>query len=587
MRKMYLFLLLIFAGVSGTRAQELLRLSIYFETDQYALTTAARQSLDGLLQQTVDLTDFHVQILAFTDDRGTEDYNYQLASRRGEAVQSYLQALGLLVEKTTVQSLGEIQLEEPDEEGRARNRRVDLVLTTKLINSLSELWQDLGRDHLQEFSIEPGKGNMIQGKGGTKVWLPPNALTFTDGTQPKTPVRLLLKESYAYSEMIIDGLSTQSDGQLLETGGMVYLEAEAEGRSLQLASGQQLTIGMPTAQLQEGMQLFMGERGVDGSVNNWTPTQQAPAPTMQDILNDLPPKPAISRHWIHPPKQRIDDSNEPQAPQKPVRPHEPFKPRRESIVYHPGALAGIFMTKAKRKQKEEALYASRMEEYEQKMDKYRERKVKYDGALEAYTAALQTYKLAHQEWDRKQQEQKENFKSTPAYQTYLLAKKKSAEARRAVYEQQMDEWFALKLQIIAEYEAKYGKIVGAGNVARQYVYQVNRMGWINCDRFYDVSPEEKVDLAIEDVDEEQAELFVIFKDIRNIMKARKVSGKSQYQVKNLPRDMDIRVVGVKIIDGKPQLAIRDTKVSDQSPLRLQYQAANLQKIRTALKDLDT
>lgn len=587
MRKMYLFLLLICAGISGARAQELLRASVYFDTDQHELTTATRHTLDDLLKQTVDLSDFHLQILAFTDDRGTEDYNHQLAARRGKAVQDYLRQLGLLAEKTSVQSMGEIELLAPDEAGRALNRRVDLILTTRLIDSLGELWQELSQDRVQTFTLEPGKEVTIQGKAGTKIWLPADALTFADGSRPQTPVKLLLKESYAFSEMVIDGLSTQSDDRLLETGGMIYLGAEAEGRPLQLDVDQSLMIGMPTGQLQEGMQLFVGEQGVDGGVNNWKPTQQPPAPTMQDILQDLPPKPVMQRDWISPPREAFDESNEPMAPRKPVRPHEPFQPRRESITYTPGPIQGLFMSKAKRQQKEEALYASRMQEYEQKMEKYRARKAQYEQALLTYEEALQSYKLAHKAWDIQLQEQKENFRSSPVFQAYLREKQKSSATRQALYEQQMDEWFDLKLQTIADYEAKYGKIAGTGDVARQYVYQVNRMGWINCDRFYNVPQDEKVDLAIEDEAGGEAELFVIFKDIRNIMKAQRITGKARYQVKNLPRDMDIRVVGVKVVDGKPHLAIRDTKVTDGRPLQLQYQATNIRKIKTALNDLDS
>ena len=124
-------------------------------------------------------------------------------------------------------------------------------------------------------------------------------------------------------------------------------------------------------------------------------------------------------------------------------------------------------------------------------------------------------------------------------------------------------------------------------MAMEYLYRVNRLGWINCDRFYQVPNEEKVDLAIADDDVEQEQLFVIFKDIKSMMRASKWKENANYQVSNLPRNMDIRVVGIKVVDGKAQLAIKDTKVSDEKPVKLSYQPASINKIRSALSNLDS
>ena len=587
MRKMYLFLLLVFAVTSGARAQELLRESVFFETDQHQLTAEARHSLNELLKQTVDLTDFHLQILAFTDDRGTTDYNYQLALRRGNTVQAYLQELGLMAERSTVESLGEIALEQADEQQRSRNRRVDLVLTAKLIGSLSDLWQDLARDRLQEFTLEPGKGSVIEGKAGTKVWIPANALAFADGRLPSSPITFRIKESYAYSDMIIDGLSTHSDDRLLETGGMVYLEAEAAGQKLALSKGQEMAVSLPTEQLKEGMQLFMGEQSADGQLSNWTPTRQAPAPSLDEFLLDMPSKPILARDWIRPPKELIDYSKEPRSPRQPIKPNAPSKPRRESVTYYPGALNGIFMSKAKRKKKEEEIYAKKLKVYETKMEKYRERSAEYQIAMVQYETQLDQYKQAHKVWEKNIREQKSNFKGTPVYQAYLKQREKSTNTRKARYDKEMVAWYELRDERMSEYEAKYGDaLMKSSKTAMQYLYRVNRMGWINCDRFYNVPDEERVTLAIADEDEQQEELFVIFKDIKSMMKAYRWNEES-YQVANLPKDMEIRVVGIKVIGGKAQLAVSDTRVRDGHPLRLSYQPASINKIRAALQDLDS
>ena len=588
MRKTYLFLLLVFVVTSGARAQELLRESVFFDTDQHQLTTKARQVLDELAKQTFSLTDFHLQILAFTDDRGTADYNYQLALRRGRAVQDYLTSLGLLVEKTSVESLGEVELGQPDEQARSRNRRVDLILTAKLIGSLSEVWEALDQDRLQEFGIDPSKDNVIQGKAGTRVWVPQGAFTFADGQQPEGPITVKMKEAYDFGDMLIDGLSTHSDGQLLETGGMVYLEAEANGQALELGAGQAISVALPTEQLQEGMQLFMGEQAVDGSVTNWSATQQAPAPDLDEFLLDLPPLPTIKRDWIKPPKEVIDYSGEPVAPRKPIKPHAPSKPRREAMVYYPRGMEGVFMSKAKRKKKEEAMYEKQLKVYSRKLARFKKNQAEYVVAMERYRQAFQEFQQAQKEYQAKIQAQKDNFKSTPAYLAYAEQVMKSKDTRRALYEKELKEWHAIRDQRMAEYEARYGDaLLGSSTMAMQYLYRVNQMGWINCDRFYQVPREDKVNLAIADGDAEKEELFVVFKDIKSMMKASKWKGSAHYHVSNLPKNMDIRVIGIKVIDGKAQLAILDTKVSEKVPVKLSYRPASINKIRSALNDLDS
>lgn len=588
MRKMYLFLLLVYVVTSGARAQELLRESVYFETDQHELTTAARQSLDELLQHTMDLSDFHLQILAFTDDRGATEYNYQLALRRGQSVQNYLSSLGLQVEKSSVESLGEVASQQPNEQERSRNRRVDLILTAKWIGSLSEVWEALDQDRLQEFRIDAQKGNVVEGKAGTRVWIPEGAFTFANGQKPTGPITLRMKEAYAFGDMLIDGLSTHSDGQLLETGGMIFLEAEADGQELQLGADQAMAVALPTQQLQEGMQLFMGEQAADGTLSNWSATQQAPAPELNEFLLDLPPFPKIKRNWIKPPKEVIDYAGEPTAPRRPIKPNPPSKPRREAIVYYPNAIKGIFMSKAKRKKREEEIYERRMANYTAKLEKYKKRQADYRVAIERYGQDVKVYEQALQAWESQVQEQKDNFKSTPVYQAYAEQVRKSEDARRARYDQAVKEWYEIKNRRISEYEAQYGDaLLSSSAMAKQYLYRVSRLGWINCDRFYEVPKEEKVTLAIADGDAEEEELFVIFKDIKSMMKASKWQHGTHYQVSNLPKDMEIRVVGIKVMDGKAQLAVKDTKVSDQGAVQLSYRPASINKIRSALQDLDS
>lgn len=71
-------------------------------------------------------------------------------------------------------------------------------------------------------------------------------------------VRLEVQEFYTTPDIILAGLSTRAGAELLETGGMVKLDATADGKPVALREGQRLLLRMPTARKEAGMQLFQG-----------------------------------------------------------------------------------------------------------------------------------------------------------------------------------------------------------------------------------------------------------------------------------------------------------------------------------------
>ena len=70
-----------------------------------------------------------IELNAHTDGRGTNGYNEDLAGRRAESVVDYLSAAGLSRDRLIVNAVGETTPVDSNDtvEGRARNRRVDLI----------------------------------------------------------------------------------------------------------------------------------------------------------------------------------------------------------------------------------------------------------------------------------------------------------------------------------------------------------------------------------------------------------------------------------------------------------------------------
>lgn len=127
----------------------------------------------------------------------------------------------------------------------------------------TSLWADADRNlPTQLFEIDPTKDTVIETEGGLVFAIPANAFIHA-----KNPVTLEIREALTPMDIMKGGLSTTSDGQLLETGGMFYLNARDGEISLQIDPAKPIYANVPTNEVRPDMLLFTGERRADGSIN--------------------------------------------------------------------------------------------------------------------------------------------------------------------------------------------------------------------------------------------------------------------------------------------------------------------------------
>jgi len=84
------------------------------------------------------------------------------------------------------------------------------------------------------------------------------------------PVKLEIKEAYTIQDILLAGLSTESNGKLLKSGGMIYVNATANGDEIKLLKP--MSISIPGEFYDDSMQLFKGELKNDSSIN-WVDPQ--------------------------------------------------------------------------------------------------------------------------------------------------------------------------------------------------------------------------------------------------------------------------------------------------------------------------
>ncbi|MBL7748281.1 MAG: c-type cytochrome, partial [Chitinophagaceae bacterium] len=131
----------------------------------------------------------------------------------------------------------------------------------------NRLLQKPGEIKADEYLIDITKDTTLVTKNGALLKIPKGALNSKSST-----VTLEIKEAYTMAQMIKAGLTTQSNGELLSSGGMIYINAKA---GEEVTINQPIKVALPTNALQEGMQLFKGKMNEDGQLN-WTEPDTLP-----------------------------------------------------------------------------------------------------------------------------------------------------------------------------------------------------------------------------------------------------------------------------------------------------------------------
>lgn len=120
----------------------------------------------------------------------------------------------------------------------------------------------------QVFTIDISKDTSLRTQNGAIIEIPKGALQGNSQT-----VQLEIREAYHISEMIKAGLLTTSNGRLLSSGGMIYINAVGEN-TVKITQG--IKVSIPTNFVDADMQLFKGKEDDKGNLN-WT----EPAPLQQ------------------------------------------------------------------------------------------------------------------------------------------------------------------------------------------------------------------------------------------------------------------------------------------------------------------
>ncbi|QQS52696.1 MAG: hypothetical protein IPM71_08175 [Bacteroidota bacterium] len=124
----------------------------------------------------------------------------------------------------------------------------------------------------QIFTVASDKPSEVVGMNGTILFIDPKDLVLSDGTAIKDSIRVELVELTRKEEFIKHHTTTTSNGELLVSGGMYYINLVSDSVQVLLKDSCTMPVVFPRI-TDEPMLLFDGKRDSTGRMN-WTPTRQ-------------------------------------------------------------------------------------------------------------------------------------------------------------------------------------------------------------------------------------------------------------------------------------------------------------------------
>ena len=122
-------------GVSVTRNGDNIILNmpneVTFGVDQTELSDGAKRVLNSVAVVAKEYSKTQLNVLGYTDSSGSDSYNLRLSQVRASEVGNYLMGKGVASARVKSQGMGEASpiASNASAEGRAQNRRVEIVLT--------------------------------------------------------------------------------------------------------------------------------------------------------------------------------------------------------------------------------------------------------------------------------------------------------------------------------------------------------------------------------------------------------------------------------------------------------------------------
>jgi hypothetical protein len=129
----------------------------------------------------------------------------------------------------------------------------------------------------QCFDFNTGSQYPIVSNSGNTFYFPPNAFETLNGKQLiNKNITICLWEFSDKKSLVYSGITTSSNGKMLETAGSFYIEASYNNEELKLRNGESYIVKMPSITNHNDMYTYYGDIKSDNI--NWNIDKNEPAP---------------------------------------------------------------------------------------------------------------------------------------------------------------------------------------------------------------------------------------------------------------------------------------------------------------------
>lgn len=404
-------LLSLFVGLSlYAHTQTIQKFTVYFDVDKHTLKQESVAELDKIiaLYNTQYITE--ITLTAHTDKDASDAYNLQLSQRRSNSVTEYLKSQNIRHNLLSAHWHGEQHPAVSNETaaGKKQNRRVEITVEHKPFTTASEILTTL-KDNQQLFTLPTNGSYTIIAKNGSEVTIPKDAFTDAQGHKiPNKGVIIAIDEALSAADGLTNELVTETtEGNMLESGGMIKITASFSSKELFIASGKQLTVDLPSDVIKEGMTVFNGSFSSDGLVR-WNDTKTKFSVGKQNVKEaPLLLNTQIFQKFVKPipniQSLTLDklELTFPEPPKHPIKPRPPYKPKEIKAENAVTGIASWFTSESRKKElaaqqnaQKQEIYLQKYAQYEAKMANYHEAVKQYEQAFSKYEGDLDDINIA-------------------------------------------------------------------------------------------------------------------------------------------------------------------------------------------------
>ena len=249
--------------------------AVYFESAKFDLNDTAKMNLKALADTLKLKQKLQISVSGNTDDVGDSVFNLRLSENRSREVRRFLIANGIDSVKIKIGYNGENKplADNESETGKQKNRRVDIAAKWETPKppepqgDIREL-QAMLVNEISTYNISLNRDTVLYSERGTRLVILANAFGDQKACKEET-ITIEYKDALNQADMVLDNLATTSNGQLLESGGMAYINAKCGKKMLRIKGTNSVFLVFPTDTIRNNMKVFSGQRNAETDPMNW------------------------------------------------------------------------------------------------------------------------------------------------------------------------------------------------------------------------------------------------------------------------------------------------------------------------------